>query len=70
MILTFHTDIPTFQTKFLRSDYCVMDLEFRGQKVCVFLPIPRVPHTNKHYYHTEMTEQLKPRKNLETPGFV
>ena len=58
MILTFHTDILTFQTDFLRSDYCVMGLEFRGQKVWVFLLIPTGPSTNKHYYHTKMTEQL------------
>ena len=48
MILTFHTDIPIFQTKFFRSDYCVMGLEFCGQKVCVFLLIPRGPRANKH----------------------
>ena len=33
MILTFQTDILTFQTNFLRSDYCAIGLEFRGQKV-------------------------------------
>ena len=69
MIMTFHTDIPTFQTKFLRSDYCVMGLEFRGQKVCVFLFIPRGPQANIHYYHTEMTEQLNPRKKLQNSWF-
>ena len=56
------TDILTFQ-----ADYCVqiivIGLEFFGQKVCFFLIIPRRPRTNKHYYHTEMTEQLNPRKS-------
>ena len=69
MILTIQndilTDILTFQTNFLRTDYCVMGLEFRGPKMGVFLLIPRGPHTNKHYYHTEMTEQLNSRKKLQ-----
>ena len=72
-ILTFQTDILTdiltFQTNFLRSDYCVIGLEFLGQKVWVFLLIPREPRTNKHYYPSEMTEQLNPRKNFKTTGF-
>ena len=43
MILTFQTDILTFQANFLRSDDCVMGLEFRGQKVWFFPLIPRGP---------------------------
>ena len=70
MILTFQADILTFQTNFLSSDYCVMGLEFHGQKVCFFSRIPRGPHTIKHYYHTEMTEQLNPRKNFKTAGIA
>ena len=72
MILTFQTDILTFQTNFLRSDYCVMGFKFCGQKVCFFplRPILRGPHTIKHYYHTETTEQLNPRKNFKTAGFA
>ena len=41
MILTFQTYILNFQTNFLRSEYCVMGLEFRGQKVWFFPLIPR-----------------------------
>ena len=73
-ILTFQTniltDILTFQTNFLRSDYCAIGLKFHGQKVWIFLLIPRGPHTNKHYYHTEITVQLNPRKNFQTTGFA
>ena len=40
LILTFQTDvltdILTFQTKFLRSDYCVIGFELGGQKVWFF----------------------------------
>ena len=69
MILTFQTDILTFQTNFFRSDYCVMSFEFRDQKVWSFPLIPRGPHTNKHYYRTEMTEQLNPRNNFKNFWF-
>ena len=32
--------------------------------------IPRGPHADEHYYHTKMTEQLYPRKNLKTTDFA
>ena len=75
MILTFQTDILTdiltFQKNFLLSDYSVMGLKLSAQKVWVFLLVPRGPHSNKgYYYHTEMTEQLNPRKNFKTAGFA
>ena len=44
MILTFRTDILTFERNemnFLGSDYRVMSLEFRDQKAWVFLLMPR-----------------------------
>ena len=59
MILTFPTDILTFQTNFPRSEYCVMGLEFRGQKVCFFHLYRVGPHKQTSY--TEMTGQLNPR---------
>ena len=77
MILTFETDSRTCQTNFLRSDYCVMDLKFLGQKVWVFLLILRGPHINniiiiashQHYYHKEMTDRLNPRKKFQNGWF-
>ena len=63
MILISQTNVLTFQRNFLRSDYCVMGLDFRGQIVRVFLLILRGPGT-------EMTEQLNPGKNFNTTGFA
>ena len=60
MIPTFQTDILTFPTNFFLSDSFMMDLEFRGQKVWVFLLLPSEPKTNKHYCDAEITEQMNP----------
>ena len=64
MILTFQTDIPTFQANFLRSDDCVMSLEFRGQKVWFFRLLPRgPPQTNiiitQKWLNSRIPEKLR-----------
>ena len=63
MILTFQTDILTFQTNFLLSDYFVRGLEFRGQKVWFFPLTPRGPPQTNIIITQKWLNSRIPEKN-------